>query len=183
MSSRQAVVVPGGEYGPQGPLLMFAGEAAERRGATIHPVQWQNREAATTLTEEQLLAWVIGQVSPHLPIGVAGSGLLLIGKSLGTHAAALAAERGHPAVWLTPLLHHKQVVDALERSRAPFLLVGGTNDPLWDGDVARRLTPHVLEIPEADHGMYVPGRLAASAAVLGEVTTKIEDFLDEVVWL
>jgi hypothetical protein len=183
MTSRQAVIVPGGEYGPQAPLLMYAADAAEHRGATIHPVHWKDREAATTLTEEQLSAWVIGQVSPSIPAGVAGSGLLFIGKSLGTHAAALAAERDHPAVWLTPLLHYAQVVEALERSRAPFLLVGGTADPLWDGDVARRLTPHVLEVEGADHGMYVPGRLAASAAVLGEVATSVENFLDAVVWV
>jgi hypothetical protein len=30
--------------------------------------------------------------------------------------------------------------------------------------------------------MYVPGPLAASAAVLGQVATAVEDFLDEVVW-
>jgi hypothetical protein len=28
----------------------------------------------------------------------------------------------------------------------------------------------------------VPGRLAASAAVLGRMATAVEDFLDEVVW-
>jgi hypothetical protein len=162
---------------------MFAGEAAERRGATVRPMDWKRREDALALSEAELEAWVIGQVSPNLPVGVAGSGLLFVGKSLGTHAAALAAERAHPAVWLTPLLHYRQVVEALERSRAPFLLVGGTGDPLWDGDVARRLTPHVLEVAGADHGMFVPGRLAASAAVLGEVATAVEDFLDEVVWV
>ena len=40
----------------------------------------------------------------------------------------------------------------------------------------------MLEVPEADHGMYVPGRLAESAAVLGQVATAVEDFLDQVVW-
>ncbi|MEV6282553.1 alpha/beta hydrolase [Kribbella sp. NPDC051770] len=182
MTSRHAVIVPGGQYGPHAPLLMFSADAAERRGATLHPVEWKDREKALELTEAQLEAWVIGQVSPHLPLGAAGSGLLLVGKSLGTHAAALAAERGHPAVWLTPLLTYPQVRAALERSRSPFLLVGGTADPLWDGDLARQLTPYVLEVPGADHGMYVPGPLAASTAVLGEVATAVENFLDEVIW-
>jgi hypothetical protein len=36
-------------------------------------------------------------------------------------------------------------------------------------------------IPDADHGMIRPGRpLARSAAVLGQVVTAVEDFLDEV---
>jgi hypothetical protein len=33
-----------------------------------------------------------------------GGAPLVIGKSLGSHAAALTAEHGLPAVWLTPLL-------------------------------------------------------------------------------
>lgn len=74
------------------------------------------------------------------------------------------------------------VVDGLRRSTAPFLLIGGTADGLWDSALARELTPYVLEVPEADHGMYVPGRLAASAEVLGQVATAVEDFLNQVVW-
>jgi hypothetical protein len=30
--------------------------------------------------------------------------------------------------------------------------------------------------------MYVPGPLANSAAVLGQVVTAVEDFLDDIVW-
>ena len=71
---------------------------------------------------------------------------------------------------------------SLRRSTAPFLLVGGTADKLWDPILARELTPYLLEVPDADHGMYVPGRLAASAAVLGQVATAVENSLDEVVW-
>ena len=48
--------------------------------------------------------------------------------------------------------------------------------------MARELTPHVLEVAGADHGMKVPGPLHRSAEVLGQVTTAIEAFLDSVVW-
>jgi hypothetical protein len=71
---------------------------------------------------------------------------------------------------------------ALARAAAPCLLIGGTADKVWDGRLARSLTPHVLEIDGADHGMFVPGRLSASAAVLGQVTTAVENFLDHQVW-
>jgi pimeloyl-ACP methyl ester carboxylesterase len=74
------------------------------------------------------------------------------------------------------------VVAALKRSTAPFLLIGGTADEWWDGDAARSLTPHVVEIEGADHGMFAPGPLAASAAVLGDVITAVERFFDDVVW-
>ena len=102
--------------------------------------------------------------------------------SLIGYGSPLAAERGLPAIWLTPLLTIDWVVDGLRRSTAPFLLIGGTADPLWDSTLARELTPYVPEVPGADHGMYVPGRLAASAAVLGQVATAVEDFLDQVIW-
>jgi hypothetical protein len=45
-----------------------------------------------------------------------------------------------------------------------------------------QITPYVVEVGTADHGMFVPGELSASAAVLGRVMTAVEQFLDQVVW-
>ncbi|MEV0424981.1 hypothetical protein [Micromonospora sp. NPDC050495] len=85
-------------------------------------------------------------------------------------------------MWLTPLLTLPRVADAPGRATAPFLLVGGTADEVWDGDLARRLSPHVLEVAGADHGMYVPGPLTESIAVLGRVVVAVEEFLDGIGW-
>ena len=60
--------------------------------------------------------------------------------------------------------------------------VGGTADQFWDGRAARSLPAEVVEIDGADHALLVPGRLAASAALLGLVITAVEDFLDHIVW-
>jgi pimeloyl-ACP methyl ester carboxylesterase len=105
---------------------------------------------------------------------------LLIGKSLGSHATGLAADRSLPAVWLTPLITAPWVADALARTTAPFLLVGGRADPSWDEDLARRLTPHVFSVEDADHGMYVPGPLTDSVAVLARVVVAVEVFLSTI---
>lgn len=43
--------------------------------------------------------------------------------------------------------------------------------------MARRISPHVLEVPDADHSMLVPGPLARSAEVLGRVCTALEQFV------
>ena len=43
----------------------------------------------------------------------------VVGKSLGSLAADLAADRGLPAVWLTPLLGAEHVVRAVARTTAP----------------------------------------------------------------
>ncbi|MFF0253723.1 hypothetical protein ACFYPW_14645 [Micromonospora zamorensis] len=57
---------------------------------------------------------------------------------------------------------------------AKSLGVGGTADKLWDGDIARRLSSHVLEVAGADHGMYVPGPLTESIAVLSRVVVAVK---------
>jgi hypothetical protein len=53
---------------------------------------------------------------------------------------------------------------------------------LWDSALAHRLTPHVLEVEEADHGLYVPGPLTASIEVLSRMVVAVEEFLDAIGW-
>lgn len=173
-----AVVIPGGRFGAGAPLLMYAGDVAELRGATVHRYSWSQKFPKPD--QPGIESWVGGEIAPLLD-SISGRPLL-IGKSLGTNAAALAAERTLPAVWLTPLLTLPWVVDALGGATAPFLLVGGTADRVWDGGIARRLSPYVLEVDGADHGMYVPGPLTESIAVLSHVVVAVEEFLDAIGW-
>ena len=173
-----AVVVPGGRFGPAAGLLMYAGAVPERRGATVHRLSW-SREPPE-MFDPRVEGWVCAEAAGALD--EAGGSPLLIAKSLGTNAAALAAERSLPAVWLTPLLTVSWAAAALDRATAPFLLVGGTADAYWDGALARRLSPHVLEVEGADHGMYVPGPLTDSIAVLGGVVVAVAAFLDAIDW-
>ena len=157
---------------------MYAGNVAELRGARVHRHSWSQEPPQEF--GPHLESWVRSEVTPLLQAAADRS--LLIAKSLGTLAATLAAERSMPAVWLTPLLTVPWAADALGGATAPFLLVGGTADKLWDGALARRLTPHVLEVDGADHGMYVPGPLTDSIAVLAQVVVAVESFLDTIDW-
>ena len=102
---------------------------------------------------------------------------MIIAKSLGTHAAGLAAERQLPAIWLTPLLYDAAITDAITRNPAPALLVGGTRDRSWIPDVAARTSKTVVTIDDADHGLRPPGPLSAYAKALGTVGTAMEEFL------
>jgi hypothetical protein len=173
-----AVVIPGGAFGPATGLLMYTGMVAQQRGATVHRHSWSQRPSEPF--EPKIEGWVCNEIGPLID-GVGGSPLL-IGKSLGTNAATLAAERRLPAVWLTPILTVPWVVAALERATAPSLLVGGTGDAMWDGAEARRLSRYVLEVEDADHGMCVPGPVRESVAVLGRVVTAMDEFLDAIAW-
>lgn len=161
---------------------MYPGLAVERRGGYAHRLSWAVPESAS---DDELRGWVIAHVAEAIDATVAAAGVaapVVIGKSLGSLAAPVVADRGLAAVWLTPVLTDKPTVAALRAATGPCLLVGGTADRLWDGQAARRITPHVLEIADADHGMFVPGPLSASAAVLGQVITAVENFLDHVAW-
>ncbi|MEV4703641.1 alpha/beta hydrolase [Actinoplanes sp. NPDC049316] len=173
-----AVVIPGGWFGPYAPLLMYSGDVAEQRGATVHRHSW-TREFPNP-DRPEIEGWVSDEIAPLLD--TIGGRPLLIGKSLGSNAATTAARRSLPAVWLTPLLTLPWVANALSRATAPFLLVGGTADEVWNGDLARRLSPHVLEVEGANHGMYVPGPITDSIAVLSRVVTAVEEFLDAIGW-
>jgi pimeloyl-ACP methyl ester carboxylesterase len=173
-----AVIVPGGGLGPAAGLLMYAGLVPERRGATVHRHWWSKRPPDPF--ELPIENWVRNEITPLLD--AIGERPLLIAKSLGTNAAILAAERCLPAVWLTPGLTSPWIVNALRQATAPFLMVGGTADPMWDSAAARSVSPHLLEIPSADHGMCVSGPMTESLAVLARVIAAIEEFVDTIAW-
>lgn len=176
MAVDAAILIPGSGYTTQAPLLFFCGMALRRRDLPVHPIEWAVPSALDSMTRQSFVA---ERVQPVL--AVAGRRPLLVAKSLGSYAAPLAAQRGLPAIWLTPLLGEEAVVAALRAGSAPMLLVGGTADPLWDGPLARELTPHVYEVPDGDHSLMVPGSLADSARILGEAIAAVERFLDDVV--
>lgn len=172
-----ALVLPGGRYGPEAGLLMYVGAIPERRGARVYRHRWSSSPGSLN---DQTATWVLAEITAVLDD--LGGHPLLIGKSLGSLAAGVAADRSLPAVWLTPLLTMPSAIVAMERATAPFLLVGGTADSWWDGVTARRLTPYVLEVHGADHGMMVAGAVTDSIAVLARVVTAVDQFLESLGW-
>ena len=172
-----AIVIPGGRFGPAAGMLMYAAAIADHRGATVHRHTWSQPSPSHLVPEIE--PWV--RERDHPVLDSVGGIPLLIAKSLGTNAAALAAERSLPA-WLTPVLTTPWIPAALSRATAPFLLVGGTADAMWDTTAAHRLSPHVLEIEAANHGLFIPGPIQNSIAVLGRVVAAIDEFLDTIKW-
>ena len=175
-------MAPGGNSNVEMQLLKYASLAAERRGATVRAISWRlSGDRGGFSAERERVASQVAAVVDEITT-TTGIAPVVIGKSLGSLAVGVVADRGLAAVWFTPLLTDEPTVSALRRATGPCLLVGGTADPYWDGREARLITTHVVEVDGADHGMFVPGRLAASAAVLGQVATAVEDFLDAFVY-
>jgi hypothetical protein len=162
--ARTAFVLPGRMLGGM-PVNAFAVDAALKRGWRAVLV-WDEYLDDT----EDPTQWARTRLEAAAAYAGDGGERLVIGKSLGTLAAGLVSERGWRAVWLTPLLDHPPLVELLRARTAPALLIGGTNDPAWDGAIARELTDDVLELEGADHGLTriedLPAIVDAIAAFL-----------------
>jgi predicted alpha/beta-hydrolase family hydrolase len=169
-----AVLVPGRGYPPQAPLLFFAGLTLLQHGWRVEHHWW---DPPTYESDAQTSSWVREEVAGALP---ASGRVLLVGKSLGTYAAPLAADRGLPAIWLTPILEVPAIAEAVAANPAPQLLVGGTADDLWDSAVGRDLESascRVVEIAGADHILMTPGDVAHGAQAHVEVVRAIDAWL------
>jgi hypothetical protein len=169
---RCAVVLPGVRYFSQAPLLWFAREAAQARG-------WSALELSERAPAgEEPFAWMRDRAARALDATEAGT-VVVIGKSLGSAAAGVVAERGLAAVWLTPLLMRPNVVAALRSSHAPALLVGSAADETWaNGEQPGGDAVEVLEFEGLDHSLQVDGDPLASLDVLRQVTERIGAFLE-----
>ncbi len=152
------------------PLLTFAGRAAQQHGWQVRAVSWN----APDLEIEDTIAWVGDQLQQA--VGTFDGPVLVIGKSLGTCAAACTADRGYDAVWLTPLLHLPEVVDAMSGHPGRQLLVGGSDDPAWSLEVASSISGDVVQLDGADHAMFVDDAVE-TAELHVEVTRAIDHWL------
>ena len=162
---RTAIVLPGAMLVGM-PVNAFAIEGVWSRGwrAILVWDQYLDRK-------QDELEWVQARLEAAVEYARDATRLLVIGKSLSTLAAGVAAERGWPAVWLTPLLRNDDVVQMLRRRTAPALMIGGTADASWNGALARELSDDVLELDGADHGLakieHLP-QIVAAVAVFAE---------------
>jgi hypothetical protein len=170
--ARCAVLLPGMQYSTQAPLLWFARSVALARG-------WSALEVLDSLPEgEEPFAWARDRARRALDAVADRSDVVVIGKSLASGAAGIVADRLAPAVWLTPLLNERRVVDDLGRAARPALLVGGSADDAWVPDA---LPDHglleVVHLDGLDHSLERPGDPMASLDALRVVTSRVDRFL------
>src|SRR5918996_6652933 len=171
-ADRCAVILPGVRYFSQAPLLWFAREAAQARGWSV--LELSERAPG----DQEPFAWMRDRAERALDATGAGT-VAVIGKSLASAAAPLVADRGLPAVWLTPLLVRPEVARALASATAPALLVGSTADPTWaNGELPGGDALEVVELDGLDHSLQVEGDPLASLDVLRQATERIGAFLE-----
>ena len=174
------VIAPGRVYGPQAPLLDLAGEALADRNAAVETIDWTVPEGLLDIGPEPFVRAHVAAALHRLSGAARTATPVIIAKSLGTYAAALAAERELAAIWLTPLLQIEPIADAITRNPAPALLVGGTRDRSWLPHVAEATGKKLVTIEGGDHGLRPPGPLRAYTDALGVVGTAMEEFLSDI---
>ena len=167
---RVAIALPGALLGGM-PSLAFPLYALAARGWSAVQVWDERRDRTGDAT-----AWVTTRAEAAIAAAGDPETIVVVAKSLSTRAAGLVAERGWPAIWLTPLLDDAECVEGLRRRRAPALLVGGTSDPTWDGDLARELSDDVLELAHADHGLGTGSGPRPLLANLTRIVERVDAF-------
>lgn len=170
-AERRVVILPGARYPTRAPLLWFAREVAVAKGFGVLEV------LDAPPAGEDPFAWIRDRAERALDHTPAPT-TVVIGKSLASDVADLAADRELPAIWLTPLLDRAGVREALARASRPALLVGGSADPTWQpGAVPASALIEQLELTGHDHSLQLPGDPIASLGSLKKVTKRIERFL------
>ncbi len=173
-----AVVLPGAGYSIDAPLLWFSRQVLASAGRTVVAV----RDSYGRDVDPG--EWVRVRATAAIDYLAASEPPLIVGKSISTLAAPLAAERALPAVWLTPLLDAERwpgaaaVIDGLRAATVPLLLVGGTGDAQWNGELARSITgAQVLEVPGASHSLAFDSDAARSLDALRSYVDALAEFV------
>lgn len=171
-SGRRVVLLPGGAYTIDHPLLFYTAGVLAGQGWFVQGVRWEI-DADARVDPIRFAADAAELAADAAP---PGRTTLVVGKSFGTRAAPWATGLGLPAIWLTPLLHEPAVAGAIRAATAPTLLVGGTADELWYSDVAHATGQHVHEIDGADHSLQIGRDWRLTLAALTGVLTAVETF-------
>jgi hypothetical protein len=172
---RCVVVLPGMQYSTQAPLLWFAREVAAARG-------WSALEVLDALPDgAEPFGWARDRARRAFDRAAEDAGeVVVVGKSLASAAAGIVADRGLPAVWLTPLLNERRVADDLSRAPRPALVVGGSADEAWAPDaLADSGLLRIVQLDGLDHSLQRPGDPRASLDALRAVAERVDRFLDE----
>lgn len=168
-----AFLLPGTGYTAQAPLLYWAAEALNEAGYSVVVISWEGDPTATSDPD--------GYVARHIETAVEehGTPTLIIGKSFGTLALPYAVASDIAGIWLTPVLTHDLINDALQNASSQHLAIGGTADPMWEpaGDLVTQAG--CVAIPDADHSLLIPGAPWRTNFSLHEmILHQVNDHLD-----
>ncbi len=190
-TSRLAILFPGYEYNADMPALYYLSRLLRETGADLLSVEYDYARRADfpALPDKERMSWLHADANAACQAALkqrAYRQIILAGKSIGTLAMGnlLATEPRVKAaryVWLTPLLHDKQLRAQITLGRPPSLFVIGTADghyaPSYLEEIVEATQGQSVVIQDADHGLEIKGSVARSLRALERVVAAMEAFL------
>ena len=162
------LVLPGAGYGQQAPLLWWARAIAEQHGVEAVAPAWTVDAAA----KDDPVAFVERQVAGALD---GRRPDLVVAKSFGCFALPWAVRDGVDGVWLTPVLTHPAVVEALAAAGPGSLALGGSADGKWLPSAVATTRAGLHTVDGADHALEVRGDWRASQRLQADVLGLVEE--------
>jgi len=192
-SSSLGVILPGVGYTSAVPLLYYAERLLIDRGCDVLTVDYDyrsiSRNVPTAEMEERLFTDTLQSLSVACDQH-SYSSVVLVGKSLGTMAMAMAhlleLQRWPivASVWLTPILRRKDVRHQLANMSDRAFVAIGTDDGEYDEQLLHELQQRhgvdVCTIEGADHSIDIVGNVSDSVAVVRTVTHTMLAFLERI---
>lgn len=146
-----AVVLPGGAYSVQAPLLYWSIELLLQRGWRVLEVEWPPSMSTSAEprdgVEEELEA---------VTATIGGAPHLVVAKSLGSYGLPWSVRNGVCGVWLTPVLTDAALHAALAQAGSSHLAIGGSEDPMWAPAATLTAQAALHTVAGADHGILIP---------------------------
>lgn len=190
-TSLLAIIFPGYEYNIDMPVLYYLSHLLREMGADLLSVEYDYARRADfpALPDKERMSWLYADAAAACGAALkqrAYRQIVLAGKSIGTLAMGhlLATEPRVKAaryIWLTPLLHDKQLRAQITLGRPRSLFVIGTADghfaPSYLEEVVEATQGQSLVIENANHGLEVKGRVDQSLKALERVVAAAEAFL------
>lgn len=187
-TKKLAIFLPGIGYTAKSPLFHYTERLLAEQEYDILRINYDyNHPFYDTYTMgeiEQAIKHDVKQVIDQVLKGSIYEKFFLVAKSLGTIALANELERprfsGAKTVWLTPLLKHTEVFEAMKQCPNPALSFIGDKDHYYDRtrmddlQANQQLDAHVLK--DVNHGMDFVGDPLKSIDTLKDIITDIHAF-------
>ncbi|ALS75005.1 hypothetical protein AUC31_07090 [Planococcus rifietoensis] len=183
-----AIFLPGIGYTAKSPLFHYTERLLAEQEYDILRINYDYNNPLYneyTMAEiEEAVKYDVKQVIDRVLKGSIYEKFFLVAKSLGTIALANELERkkfkGAKTVWLTPLIKHEDIFQAMKECQNPALSFIGDKDHYYDRSrmeelqANKELDSHVLK--DVNHGMDFIGDPLKSIDVLKAVITDIHAF-------
>lgn len=164
-----ALLLPGGGYTAQAPLLYWAGVVLAEAGWSVFAAEWGAEAREPSGSPRELVERSLDELEHSLPSPPG----LIVGKSLGSFALPRAVAVGTAGVWLTPILTDPDVAAALTAASSDHLAIGGTADPTWRPDLVGDASAALVSVEHADHSLTIEDEWEASYAAQRDVFSRI----------